>query len=294
MPKAAGIETVGIVGCGQMGAGIAQVVAESGYAVVVREVNDDRLRAGLEAVEKGLARSATKRKAAAAEREAARARVRGVTDLAELRGADLVIEAIVEDLAAKASLFSALHRIAPERAILATNTSSLNVTELAAASGRPDRVVGLHFFNPAAVLPLVEAIRAVQTSDEAFRRSREFAASLGKTVVSAPDTPGFIVNRLLVPYLLDAIRALEAGVGSRDDIDEAMRLGCGHPMGPLTLLDFVGLDTSLAIAEIMFREFKDPRFAAPPLLKRLVLAGRIGKKSGHGFYEWGADGKKAG
>jgi len=279
--------TVGVIGCGLMGAGIAQVAATAGFDVVVREVDDALLKKGLGALDASLARAVEKGKLAADARDQARRRLRGTTALADLAGCDVVVEAIVENLEAKRALFRELDRIVKPGALLASNTSSLSVTEMAAATSRPERFVGLHFFNPVPLMPLVEIVRGLRTGEPAVVEARAFAAALGKKAIVAPDAPGFIVNRLLIPYLLEAIRAFEAGLASREDIDEGMRLGCGHPMGPLTLLDFVGLDTTLWIAEIMFREFGDPRFAAPPLLRRMVAAGHLGKKSGRGFYEYG-------
>ncbi|MDR7511201.1 MAG: 3-hydroxybutyryl-CoA dehydrogenase, partial [Armatimonadota bacterium] len=222
-----------------------------------------------------------------AARDAARARIRGTTALEDLAGVDLVIEAVIERMDEKKAVLGALDRIVAPGVVLASNTSSLSITEMAAATRRPDRVVGLHFFNPVPVMPLVEIVRGLATAEEVVAAMREFAGRLGKTVVVARDTPGFIVNRLLIPYLLDAIRVLELGVASREDIDTAITLGLGHPMGPLTLLDFVGLDTTYYIAEAMFQEFKDSRYAPPPLLKQMVLAGWWGRKSGRGFYEYG-------
>ncbi|MDR7484243.1 MAG: 3-hydroxybutyryl-CoA dehydrogenase [Armatimonadota bacterium] len=281
------IRRVGVVGCGLMGSGIAESVARAGYEVVVRELTGELLQKGLERIEASMRRAVERGKLDAAARDAARARIRGTTSLDDLAGADLIIEAIVEKMDDKKALFADLDRRLGREVIFASNTSSLSITEMAAATGRADRVVGLHFFNPVPVMPLVEVVRGLTTSDEVVGRMREFAQSLGKTVVVARDTPGFIVNRLLVPYLLDAIRALELGVASKEDIDAAITLGLGHPMGPLTLLDFVGLDTTYYIAEAMFQEFKDARYAPPPLLKQMVLAGWWGRKTGRGFYEYG-------
>jgi 3-hydroxybutyryl-CoA dehydrogenase len=280
-------QTVGVVGCGLMGAGIAQVAATAGFDVVVREVDDALLKKGLGALHASLANAVEKGKLDAGARDQALRRLRGTTALAELASCDVMIEAIVENLEAKRTLFRELDRVVKPGALLCSNTSSLSVTEMAAATSRPERFVGLHFFNPVPLMPLVEIVRGLRTSEPAVAEARAFAAALGKKAILAPDAPGFIVNRLLIPYLLEAIRAFEAGLATREDLDEGMRLGCGHPMGPLTLLDFVGLDTTLWIAEIMFREFGDPRFAAPPLLRRMVAAGHLGKKSGRGFYEYG-------
>lgn len=281
-----GIRTVGVVGAGQMGAGIAQVAAVAGYAVVARDVDQaalDRARAG---VAKSLAKFVEKGQLDAAARDAALGRLAFTTDLAGAAAADLVIEAIIEDLGAKTALWRELDALAPAATIFASNTSSLSITTMAAASGRPDRMVGLHFFNPVPLMNLVEVIRGVATSPATFDAALGFARSLGKETVGARDTAGFVVNRLLVPYLLDAVRALEQGVGTAGEIDAAMKLGCGHPMGPLTLLDFVGLDTALRIGEILFEEFREPRMAPPPLLRRMVAAGLVGKKGGRGFYDW--------
>jgi 3-hydroxybutyryl-CoA dehydrogenase len=280
------MEKVGVVGCGLMGSGIAQVVAQAGLAVTVREVSPELLEKGLKAVEKNLARLVEKGALSAADRDQVRGRIRGTTRLEDLAGSDLVIEAIIEQLPAKKELYRELDRLCPRRTAFASNTSSLSITELAAATGRPERFLGMHFFNPVPVMKLVEVVRTVSTDPAVYEEAVEFAARLGKTPVRASDHTGFIVNRLLVPYLLDAIRALEEGAGSIEDIDASMKLGCGYPMGPFTLLDFVGLDTTYYIAEIMFDEFKERRFAAPPLLKRLVLAGWHGRKTGRGFYDY--------
>ncbi len=280
------IRRVGVVGCGLMGAGIAEVCARSGYQVTVVEVTEDLLARGLRRVEESMGRAVERGKLTPEERDAARARIAGTTRLEDLAGADLVIEAVVERMDAKKQVFAGLDRLCPPHTVLASNTSSLSITELAAATGRADRVLGLHFFNPVPVMKLVELVRGLQTSAETVAVGRRFAESLGKTVVECRDSPGFIVNYLLVPYLLDAVRALERGIASRDDIDTAVVLGLAHPMGPLRLLDYVGIDTTYYIAEAMFAEFKDPRYAAPPLLKQMVLAGRLGRKSGRGFYDY--------
>jgi 3-hydroxybutyryl-CoA dehydrogenase len=282
------INKVGVLGAGLMGSGIAEVCAKAGYPTIVREVSDDLVKKGVGRVESSLAKAVERGKLAAADRDAARSRLTATTRVDELAGCDLVIEAVVENLEAKKELFAELDRICGDSAIFCSNTSSLTITELAAATRRPDRFAGLHFFNPVPVMKLVEVVRTIATSDDTVETLLEFARSLGKEPVLAKDNSGFIVNRLLVPYLLDAVRALEEGVGSREDIDRGMELGCGHPMGPLKLLDFVGLDTTYAIAEIMFAEYREKRFAPPPLLKRMVLAGRYGRKSGRGFYEYGS------
>jgi 3-hydroxybutyryl-CoA dehydrogenase len=283
------IGTVGVVGCGLMGSGIAQVCAEAGLKVVVREVSEELLRKGLGRIESFLKKGVEKGKLTPERAQEVRGRLEGTTALERLAGCDIVMEAVVETLEAKREVYQALDKICPPPTLFASNTSSLSITEMAAASGRADRFVGLHFFNPVPLMKLVEVVRSPLTSAPTFEAAFAFAQRLGKTPIRASDRTGFIVNRLLVPYLLDAVRALEEGVGSTADIDEGMRLGCGHPMGPLTLLDFVGLDTTYYIAEIMFDEFREKRFAPPPLLKRMVQAGMLGKKSGRGFYDYSQD-----
>jgi 3-hydroxybutyryl-CoA dehydrogenase len=280
------IKVVGVAGCGLMGAGIAQVCAEAGYEVVVREVSDEVARKGLGRIDAFLAKGVERGKVTAERRREVMGRLRATTELKDLARADIVIEAVVENLEAKRELFQALDPLCPATTLFASNTSSLSITEMAAVTKRPQRFVGLHFFNPVPLMKLVEVVRSPLTAPEAFEEAVAFAGSLGKTPIRATDRTGFIVNRLLVPYLLDAVRALEEGVGSVADIDEGMRLGCGHPMGPLTLLDFVGLDTTYYIANIMFEEFREKRFAPPPLLKRMVQAGLHGRKSGRGFYDY--------
>jgi len=282
------IKRVGVLGCGLMGSGIAQVAAAAGYETVARDVTKEigeRARAG---IEKSLAKFVEKGKLAAADRDAALKRLGFTTTVADLKGCDIVIEAVTEDLGVKNALWKELDGLCGAQTIFASNTSSLKIAAMAAATKRGDRFVGLHFFNPVPLMPLVEVVRTVTTSDEAFRRAFAFAKSLGKEAVAAKDNSGFIVNLLLVPYLLDAIRAVEHGVATIPDIDKAMQLGCGYPMGPLTLLDFVGLDTTYKIAEIMFAEYRQAHYAPPPLLKRMVLAGMYGKKSGKGFYDYSA------
>jgi 3-hydroxybutyryl-CoA dehydrogenase len=280
------IQKVGVVGCGLMGSGIAQVVAAAGFSTIVREVNSEIVEKGLKSIDRNLARLVEKGTIDEGKKGEIRGRLQGTTVLEDLKGCDLVIEAIIEQLPVKRELFSALDAICPPSAIFASNTSSLTITEIATSTQRPDRFVGLHFFNPVPVMKLVEVVRTIATDPTVYEEMIAFGAKLGKTPVRAHDSTGFIVNRLLVPYLLDAIRALEEGVGSIEDIDNSMKLGCGHPMGPLTLLDFVGLDTTYYIANIMFDEFHERRFASPPLLKRMVLAGWNGKKSGRGFYDY--------
>jgi 3-hydroxybutyryl-CoA dehydrogenase len=280
------IEKVGVVGCGLMGAGIAQVAAQSGCDVIVREVSPELVEKGLKSIEKNLARLVEKGTMTAADRDAVRGRLRGTTKLEDLADRDLVVEAIIEQLPIKRELYGALDKICGASTLFASNTSSLSITEMATATKRPDKFFGLHFFNPVPVMKLVEVIRTIASDPTAYEDLVAFAKKLGKTPVLTSDRTGFIVNRLLVPYLLDAIRALEEGVANIVDIDNSMKLGCGHPMGPLTLLDFVGLDTTYYISQIMFDEFHERRFASPPLLKRMVLAGWNGRKAGRGFYDY--------
>ena len=280
------IEKIGVVGCGLMGSGIAQIAAAAGCQVTVREVNAAVLEKGLQSIDKNLQRLVDKGTLPAAERDQMRARLHGTTNLEDLKDYDLIIEAIIEQLPAKRELWTALDKICPKHTIFASNTSSLSITEMATFTQRPDRFLGLHFFNPVPVMKLVEVIRTIATDKKVEEDAVAFAIRVGKTPVRTTDRTGFIVNRLLVPFLLDAIRALEEGVGSIEDIDNSMKLGCGHPMGPLTLLDFVGNDTTYYIANIMFDEFKEKRFAPPPLLKRMVLMGWNGRKAGKGFYDY--------
>jgi 3-hydroxybutyryl-CoA dehydrogenase len=280
------IERVGVVGCGLMGSGIAQVAANAGCQVTVREVSPQLVEKGLQSIDKNLQRLVDKGTLPQAERDKVRGRLHGTTDLEGLKDCDIVIEAIIEQLPAKRELWNALDKICPKATIFASNTSSLSITEMATFTQRPDRFLGLHFFNPVPVMKLVEVIRTIATDPKVNEDVVAFAVRLGKTPVRTTDRTGFIVNRLLVPYLLDAVRALEEGVGSVEDIDNSMKLGCGHPMGPLALLDFVGNDTTYYIANIMFDEFKEKRFASPPLLKRMVLSGWNGRKAGRGFYDY--------
>ena len=283
------IKRVGVLGCGLMGSGIAQVAATAGYDTLVRDVSKeiwDRARAG---IEKSLAKFVEKGKLTAAQRDTALKRLSFTTTIGDLERCDIVVEAVTEDLELKNALWKELDGRSPPATIFASNTSSLTVAAMAAATRRADRFVGLHFFNPVPLMPLVEVVRTVTTSEDTFRRAFAFAKSLGKEAVAAKDNSGFIVNLLLVPYLLDAIRAVEHGVASVPDIDKAMQLGCGYPMGPLTLLDLVGLDTTYRIAEIMFTEYREQRYAPPPLLKRMVTAGMNGRKSGKGFYDYSVD-----
>lgn len=279
------IKRVGVVGCGLMGSGIVEVCARSGYEVTVREVDEELLKKGLARVEGSMRRGLERGKISEAEMQAARGRIKGTTKLADLAAPDLIIEAVVENMDLKQQVFRELDGLTRPQTIFASNTSSLSITEMASVTSRPDHFLGMHFFNPVPVMKLVELIRGLRTSEETFAAGRRFAASVGKTVVACKDSPGFIVNLLLVPYLLDAVRALELGIATKEDIDTAVTLGLAHPMGPLTLLDYVGIDTTYYIAEAMFEEFKDPRYAAPPLLKKMVLAGFHGRKTGRGFYE---------
>jgi 3-hydroxybutyryl-CoA dehydrogenase len=281
------IRKVSILGAGLMGSGIAEVCARAGYDTVVREITEELARKGMSRIESSLGKAVEKGKLTAADRDAAWRRISSTARLEEVADCDLVIEAIVENLDAKKETYKALDLLCKASTIFCSNTSSLTIMEMSAVTQRPDRFAGLHFFNPVPVMKLVEVVRTIATSEETATAVLEFAKSLGKEPIRAHDNSGFVVNRLLVPYLLDAVRALEEGVGTREDIDRGMELGCGHPMGPLRLLDFVGLDTTYAIAEIMFNEYREKRFAPPPLLKRMVVAGRFGKKSGRGFYEYG-------
>ena len=279
-------EVVGVLGCGLMGSGIAQVCAQAGYRTIVREVDQAAVDAGLGRIERFLADGVTRGKLTAEERDATLGRLGGTTRFDRLAESDLIIEAVVENIDVKKAVFEAVEKVVGPETLFCSNTSSLCITELAAVTARPDKFIGLHFFSPVPIMSLVEVIPGLSTVDATYRTVVEFARSLGKQPVTAPDRPGFIVNRLLIPYLLSAVRAYEGGCGTLADIDAAMTLGCGHPMGPFTLLDFVGLDTTYYIANIMYEEFRDPAYASPPLLKRMVLAGRLGRKSGHGFYEY--------
>ncbi len=280
------IETVGVLGCGLMGSGIAQVSAAAGYRTIVREVSDALLANGRKKIDGSLGKAVDRGKLTPEDRHATLGRLTFTTRLADVAGCDIVIEAVTEDLDVKNDLWRELDGSCAPHAIFASNTSSLTIAEMAAATERADRFVGLHFFNPVPIMKLVEVVRTVTTSRATFERAMAFARRLGKDPIAAKDNSGFIVNLLLVPYLLDAVRALEHGVGSVADIDKGMVLGTGYPMGPFTLLDFVGLDTTYKIAEIMFGEYREARYAPPPLLKRMVLAGMLGKKSGKGFYDY--------
>jgi 3-hydroxybutyryl-CoA dehydrogenase len=275
-----------------MGSGIAEVCAKAGYETIVREVDATALEKGKRRIESSLSKAIERGKLTAGDGEAIRKRLRFSSSLEEFSPVDLVIEAIVENLEAKREVFKALDGRCAPHAIFCSNTSSLTIAEMATGTTRPDRFAGLHFFNPVPVMKLVEVVRAIGTSDETIARVTAFARSVGKEPIAARDNSGFVVNRLLVPFLLDAIRAHEQGVGSLDDIDTGMKLGCAHPMGPFELLDYVGLDTVYAIAEIMFTEYREARFAPPPLLKRMILAGRYGKKTGRGFFEYDEKGNR--
>ena len=282
------VERVGVVGCGLMGAGIAEVAARAGYDTIVHEVSDDLLGRGLERIERSLGAAVERGRLSVEDRAASRARLRGVTRLDELGDRDLVVEAVTESLDAKRAVFAGLDAACPPRTILASNTSSIPIIDLAGATGRPDRVIGMHFMNPVPVMRLVELVRAITTSEETLATSRAFGESLGKRVIVAKDRAGFIVNMLLVPYLVEAIRMLEGGFASREDIDLGMVLGTNHPMGPLTLADYIGLDTVYYIANILYEEHHSPQYAPPPLLKQMVAAGFLGRKSGRGFYDYQA------
>lgn len=280
------IRKVGVVGCGLMGGGIAQTCAQSGYEVVVREVNQDLLDKGTTRIYSAWDMMTTKGKLTKGQVEENRSRLHGTLNLEDFADCDLVIEAVIENMEEKLRLFPALDHIVKTEGILLTNTSSLNVTQMGAVTRRPQKVGGLHFFNPAPVMKLVEVVQTISSSEDTIETIRQFAISLGKTPVLAKDTAGFIVNFLLIPYLIAAIRMLENGQASRDDIDNAMKLGCGYPMGPFTLLDYVGLDTTLWAADAIYEEYKDPLYAPPPLLRRMVQSGMYGKKSGRGFYDY--------
>ena len=285
----ADIQRVGVLGAGLMGHGIAQVSAEAGCEVVLREIDEQRLQKGLGKIESQLARAVEKGRAEQSQADAVRARIRGTLEYADLADCQLVIEAITESLPLKLEMWREVDPLVASEAIFATNTSSLAVIDQAAATGRPDRFVGLHYFNPAQVMKLVEVVRCVTTSEKTFAAALAFARGQGKLAIPARDRAGFIVNRLLVPYMLDAMRALEEGVGSVADIDEAMKAGAAHPMGPLTLADFVGLDTLGAICDVLFDEFRERRFARPPTLRKMLSAGWFGRKSGTGFYDYSGE-----
>jgi len=282
------IKNVGVIGCGLMGSGIVQVSAQAGFHVRFIEANDDLVKRGLDRLRQTLEGLVARGKLEATAKDDTLARITGSARLDDLKDRDLVVEAMTEAQALKNETFAKLDRICPPHALLVSNTSSCNVTAMAAATKRPGQVLGMHFFNPVPLMKLVEIARTILTDEAAVRTATEWARAVGKTPVQAKDSTGFIVNRLLVPYLLDAIRVYEGGLASLEDIDQAMKLGCGYPMGPFTLLDLVGLDTTLYVAEVMFEEFREPRYAPPPLLKRMVMAGRLGRKTGRGFYTYSA------
>jgi 3-hydroxybutyryl-CoA dehydrogenase len=283
------ITKVGVLGCGLMGSGIAQVCAQGGHNTIVLEVTPQILAKGLANIDKFLKGGVERGKMTAEQRDKTLANLKGTTEIKDLADRDLIIEAVVEKLETKREMFGQLDAVCGPEAIFASNTSSLSITELAAATARPRRFIGLHFFNPVPLMKLVEVARTLMTDDKVMQDALSFVTKLGKTPIRTSDKTGFIVNRLLVPYILDAVRALEEGVGSIADIDEAMKLGCGYPMGPLTLLDLVGLDTTYNIANVFFEEFRERRFASPPLLKRMVMAGFHGRKTGRGFYDYSGD-----
>ncbi len=280
------IQKVGIVGFGQMGTGIAQVSASAGYNITACDVKPELLEKGIARITKNLTKAIEKGKITEEDKSRVLGNIKTTTSLKDVAQSDLIIEAVVENMDTKVKLYNQLDEIVKDEAFFASNTSSLSVTDMSAATKHPEKFLGLHFFNPVHIMKLVEVVRTISTSDETYKSGREFAESVGKTVVTCGDRPGFVVNRLLVPYLLDAVRLLENGTASRDDIDNGMMMGCGHPMGPLTLIDFIGLDTILYIGDIMFEEFKDSHFASPPLLRRMVNLGYLGKKSGRGFYDY--------
>jgi 3-hydroxybutyryl-CoA dehydrogenase len=283
------MRNVGVLGCGLMGSGIVQVAAQAGFPTVVAEASQELLDRGLGGLRKSLDALVAKARIDEKTREEIMGRIKGVVGLEAFRDCDLVIEAITENQPLKNETFAKLDRICPPHALLASNTSSCNITAMAAATKRPGQVLGLHFFNPVPLMKLVEVVRTILTDDAAVKEATEWVRAVGKVPVQAKDATAFIVNRLLVPYLLDAIRVYEGGLASLEDIDQAMKLGCGYPMGPFTLLDLVGLDTTMYVAEVMFEEFREPRYAPPPLLKRMVMAGQLGRKTGQGFYTY--DGK---
>ncbi len=284
------IQTIGVVGCGLMGSGIVEVCARGGFDVIVVEADEERLAAGLARVHQSVQRGVSRGKISAAEAEAALNRIRGTTHLEDVRPVDLVIEAVTEDMAIKQQVFRQVDGLVRPEVIIASNTSSLSIAALAAVTKRPDKVLGMHFFNPVPVMALLELVRSILTSEETLATAQAIGARLGKTTVVAPDRPGFIVNRLLIPYIIDAIKLYEAGLASKEDIDTAVKLGLAHPMGPLTLADLVGLDTTLAVADVLYEEYGEVRFKAPPLLRRMVAAGLLGRKSGRGFYDYRAQG----
>ncbi len=280
------MKKVGVVGCGLMGAGIVEVCLKTGHETIVREINQECLDRGLARLDKSMARAVSKGKLSEADRDAARARLKPTTEISDLSDCDIIIEAISENREWKSDLWKDIAKVAKDGALLATNTSSIPLSSIAPHTSNPTRFIGLHFMNPVPVMKLVEIVQGIESTEEAIAEGRAFVEGLGKTTILAKDTPGFVINVLLVPYLCDAVRLLEAGVATKEDIDKGMQLGCGMPMGPITLLDFVGLDTTLAIAEVLHGEFGDPKYAAPPLLRRMVESGFMGKKCGRGFYDY--------
>ena len=280
------IKKVGVVGCGTMGSGIVQVCAQSGYQVIVSEVNDKVLSKGLARIDRFMSAGVERGKITQEEKESTISRIKGTADIEELATCDLVIEAVIENLDLKKKIFSELDNICPESTIIASNTSCLSIIDLAAQTSRPQQVLGLHFFNPVPLVELLEVVRTIATSEETLEVCRKFGESLGKKIIVAPDTPGFIVNRLLLPFMMAAIRMLESGVATREDIDTAIKLGLGHPMGPLELADLTGMDTNLFVAHAIYEELKDPSYTPPVLLKKMVTAGWLGRKTGKGFYEY--------
>ena len=280
------IKRVGVVGSGLMGSGITQVCAQSGYRVIVLEINNELLNKGLTSISSSLTRNVKKGRVSQAEKEATLARIKGTTNTKDLGDCDLVIEAVIENLDLKKKIFAELDKICPKHTILATNTSCLSIIDMAQETTRPEKVLGMHFFNPVPLMKLLEIVRTIATSDETLEVGKEFGKSIGKTIIIAPDTPGFIVNRLLMPFMNSALRMLEAGLATKEDIDTGVRLGLGHPMGPLALADLVGMDTSLYIANAIYEELKDPLYAPPVILKKMVTAGWLGRKTGKGFYKY--------
>lgn len=280
------IKQVGVVGCGQMGAGITQVCAQAGYQVLVSEISNELLNKGLASIDSRLSRDVEKGRLSPQDKDSIRNRIKGTTDTRDFAACDLVIESTIENMDLKKKIFAELDKICPKHAILATNTSCLSIIGMAMATSRPDKVLGLHFFNPAPVMKLLEIVKTIATSGKAMETGQTFGKSLGKTIIIAQDTPGFIVNCLLVPYLLHAIRMLDAGVATKEDIDTGINLGLNHPMGPLTLADLIGNDTVLFIANALYDEFKEPQYAPPSLLRKMVTAGLLGRKTGKGFYDY--------
>ncbi len=280
------IKRIGVVGCGLMGSGISQVCAQSGYQVVVAEINDELLNKGLASISSFLTRNVKKGRVSQAEKEATLARIKGTTNTQDFGDCDLIIEATIEDMDVKKKIFAELDKICPKHAILATNTSCLSIIDMATVTTRPEKVLGIHFFNPVPSMKLLEIVRTIATSDETLKVGKKFGKSIGKTTIIAPDTPGFIVNRLLLPFMLGACRMLETGLATKEDIDAGVRLGLGHPMGPLALADLIGMDTISYIANAIYEELKDPLYAPPVILKKMVAAGWLGRKTGRGFYEY--------